>query len=68
MVLENYTEDTWGALVAKVGDITVTIGVHRDNISLEQDGDHKEPDLIVMSEREQVQKLVDRLQEFLNAQ
>ena len=68
MVLEGFQEDEWGALLAEVGDIKVSIGVHRDCLSLAQEGDHKDPDLIVMSEREQIQALIDRLQTFLDSQ
>lgn len=61
-----FEEDDKGNLVATAGDVTVTVGVHKDTVMIEQEGDNDEPDLIMMSNPEQVQAVIDRLQDFLN--
>lgn len=60
-----FERDDKGNRVAIAGDITITIGCRGDNIMIEQDGDHDEPDIIMMYDPEQIQAVIDRLQYFL---
>lgn len=63
-----FEDDDKGNTVSNIGDVTVTIAIHGDTVMIEQDGDHDERDLIMMSDPEQVRLLIDRLQWFLDAQ
>lgn len=68
MDVEGFEEDALGALVAEVGDITVSIGVRGDNITLEQPGDGDETDIIMLNNVDQVEELIARLQTWVNSQ
>lgn len=68
MDVEGFEEDAFGALVAEVGDITVSIGVRGDNITLEQPGDGDETDIIMLNNVDQVEELIARLQAFVDSQ
>lgn len=68
MDVEGFEEDIHGALVSEVGDIQVYIGVHRDNISLEQPGDGDDNDIIMLHSLEQTKELIARLQAFVDSQ
>ena len=68
MALEGFEEDEKGNCVTEVGDVRITVGVHGDNIMLEQDGDGEDPDLIMMFHKAQVEGIIQKLQTWVNAQ
>lgn len=66
--MEGYEQDDKGNQIALVGDIIITIGVHGDNICIEQPGDNVENDLIMIFNVDQAKGIIQRLQTFVDSQ
>ena len=64
--ISGYQRDDHDCLAFTADDVTVTIGVHEDNIIIEQPGDHDDPDCILISDVDVAEALAEGILAWTN--
>lgn len=65
--IKGFTKDDKGCYIGKVDDIELVVGVLGDTISLEQPGDHEDPDIVMIWSKDDAKEVVKLMQAWIDA-